>query len=61
MRDGVKQQVCTLYTCVASQLHPWVTLLEGHDEGGPVNHGLQFLPGLILEKGKTTRNVIDVK
>lgn len=35
---------------MASKLNPRITLLEGHDEGGPVNHGLQFLPRLILEK-----------
>lgn len=38
-----------------SKLHPWVTLLEGHDEGGPVNHGLQLVPGLTLKDEKKQR------
>lgn len=40
------------HTCMASKLHPWVTLLEGHDKGGPVNHGLQLVPGLTLKDEK---------
>lgn len=33
---------------MASELHPWITLLEGHDEGGEVNHRLQLVPGFVL-------------
>lgn len=43
------------HTCMASKLHPWVTLLEGHDKGGPVNHGLQLVPGLTLKDEKNQR------
>lgn len=46
------------HTCMASKLHPWVTLLEGHDKGGPVNHGLQLVPGLTLKDGKKTEGFI---
>lgn len=35
---------------MASELHPGVTLLEGDDKGGPLDHGLQLLPRLILEE-----------
>lgn len=45
------------HTCMASKLHPWVTLLEGHDKGGPVNHGLQLVPGLTLKDEKKQQRV----
>lgn len=39
----------SLRTGMASELHPRVTLLEGHHEGGEVNHRLQLVPGFVLE------------
>ena len=35
-------------TCVAGELHPGVALLEGHDEGGEVNHAFQLPPRFCL-------------
>lgn len=45
---------------MASELHPRVTLLEGYNKGGPVNHGLQFLPGFILEKERKTADLCNL-
>lgn len=36
---------------MAGELHPGVTLLEGDDKGGPLDHGLQLLPRLVLGGG----------
>lgn len=33
-------------------------LLEGLKEGGPVNHVLQLVPGLILDKEKTGNPIV---
>lgn len=46
-------------TCMAGELHPRVALLEGHDEGGPVHHGLQLMPRLILEE-KQKAVIVDI-
>lgn len=37
-------------TCMSSQLDPGILLLEGHDKRRPVDHVLNLLPRLVLQK-----------
>lgn len=41
---------------MARELHPRITLLEGHDKGGEVDHRLQLVPGFILGKAQRQRS-----
>lgn len=49
----------SLRTGVASELHPRIMLLEGHDEGGEVNHRLQLVPGFVLGNVNITEVLSD--
>lgn len=43
-------QLIQSHTCMSSQLDPGILLLEGHDKRRPVDHVLNLLPRLVLQK-----------